>query len=265
MTLRCLHPSFAAAFVSLVILAAGGSGPVARAETGDAPKVLKAMSDYMASQKTVSAVFDTSIEVVTPDLQKIQFDSSGELLLTRPDKLRARRTGGYADVAFVFDGKTFTVHDRHRNVFAQSDTSSSIDQLVERLRNEYAVEAPGADLLVSAVYDQLMAGVLDAKHIGLGVVDGVECEHLAFRNHDTDWQIWIEAGPKPMPRKYVITSKAVAGAPQYTLTVREWRTDASADAQAFAFEAPAGAKQVGFDELAEIDEVPPGVVKGAKQ
>jgi len=247
-------------------LAAGlGAATGAGADEADAKRLLKAMSDYMASQKTVSAVFDTSIEVVTPDLQKIQFDSSGELLLTRPDKLRARRTGGYADVAFVFDGKAFTVHDRHRNIFAQSDATSTVDQLVERLRNEYAVEAPGADLLVSQVHDQLMAGVLDAKHIGLGVVNGVECEHLAFRNHDTDWQIWIEAGPKPMPRKYVITSKAVAGAPQYTLTVREWRTDAAADAQAFAFKAPAGAKQVGFEELAEIDEVPPGVVKGAKQ
>ena len=40
------------------------------------------------------------------------------------------------------------------------------------------------------------ANVIDAKHIGRGVIDGVECEHLAFRNLDTDWQIWIEAGAR---------------------------------------------------------------------
>ena len=42
-----------------------------------------------------------------------------------------------------------------------------------------------------------MAGVLEAKHIGRGVVEGVECEHLAFRNLDTDWQIWVEVGDRP--------------------------------------------------------------------
>jgi hypothetical protein len=50
------------------------------------------------------------------------------------------------------------------------------------------------DLLLTNAYDELMANVLDAKHIGQGVVDGVECEHLAFRGTDTDWQIWIETG-----------------------------------------------------------------------
>jgi hypothetical protein len=94
---------------------------------------------------------------------------------------------------------------------------------------------PGTDLLLTHAYDEMMADVLDAKHIGQGVVDGVECEHLAFRGVDTDWQIWIEAGARPIPRKYVITSKALAGAPQYTLRIKDWNTDAIPDADAFAF------------------------------
>ncbi|HVI64522.1 MAG TPA: DUF2092 domain-containing protein [Bradyrhizobium sp.] len=88
------------------------------------------------------------------------------------------------------------------------------------------------DLLLTNAYDELMANVLDAKHIGQGVVDGVECEHLAFRGTDTDWQIWIETGARPIPRKYVITSKTLAGAPQY---IKDWNTDAIADANAFVF------------------------------
>ena len=28
--------------------------------------------------------------------------------------------------------------------------------------------------------------------MGRGVIDGIECEHLAFRNPDTDWQLWVE-------------------------------------------------------------------------
>jgi hypothetical protein len=68
--------------------------------------------------------------------------------------------------------------------------------------------------------------VIDAKDSGRGTIDGVEREHLAFRNADTDWQIWIELGARPIPRKYVITNKAVAGAPQYTLRIKERHADA---------------------------------------
>ncbi len=175
------------------------------------------MSDYVASQKNISVTYDSDIEVITSDLQKLQFTSSGQLTLSRPDKLRASRTGGYTDVEFVFDGKTFTVFDRDNKAYAQSDATGSIAQLVERLRSEYFVEAPGADLLLAGSYDILTENVTDAKHIGLGVINGVECEHLAYRTPDTDWQIWVEVGDRPIPRKYVITNKAVTGGPQYTL------------------------------------------------
>jgi hypothetical protein len=107
-----------------------------------------------------------------------------------------------------------------------------------------------------------MDGVLDAKHIGQGVIEGVECEHLAFRTLDTDWQIWVETGDHPIPRKYVITSKATAAAPQYTITIRDWKTDAQASADAFTFKPPANAKKADFAALSDIDEVPPGIVKG---
>jgi hypothetical protein len=242
-----------------------GSSLIAGAEEGDAASILKAMSDYVASQQTISAALDTDIEIITPELQKIQFASSSQLLLNRPDKLRVSRTGGYADVELIFDGKTATILGKHLNVFAQVDSPGSTDQLIDRLRTELSIEAPGAELLLSGAYDELMRDVLDAKHIGQGVIGGVECEHLAFRNPDTDWQIWIEVGPKPIPRKYVITSKAVTGAPQYTLLIRDWKTDAPMAPDTFAFEEPPGAKKIDVKELKDIDEVPPGVVKGGQQ
>ena len=77
------------------------------------------MSNYVASQKTLSITFDSDIEVITNNLQKIQFTSSGQVQLSRPDKLRATRTGGYRDVEIVFDGKTFTMNNKDGNAFAQ--------------------------------------------------------------------------------------------------------------------------------------------------
>ena len=136
----------------------------------------------------------------------------------------ASRVGGYADVEMVFDGKTLTVLGKNLNKYAQIDSAGSIDQLVARLRNELGMAIPGADIMLSNAYDELMSDVLEAKHIGRGVIDGVECDHLAFRDSDVDWQIWVEVGNRPIPRKYIITSKAVTGAPQYTLRIKDWKT-----------------------------------------
>src|SRR4051812_46256392 len=105
-TLRALSRfATTAASVSLLITA---TGQAARAD--DATQILKAMTDYMGAQKSISAAFDSDIEVITPTLQNIQFASSGRITLNRPDKLRIRRTGGYADVELVFDGKTLSLY-----------------------------------------------------------------------------------------------------------------------------------------------------------
>ena len=123
--------------------------------------------------------------------------------------------------------------------------------------DKHGVVAPGADLLLTNAFDVMMADVIESAHIGKGVIDGVECEHLAFRNVDTDWQIWIEAGARPIPRKYVITRKGVVAAPQSTLRIKEWRTDLPSDA--LAFKPAEGAKMVALADLSHIDEIPQGI------
>jgi hypothetical protein len=173
--------------------------------------------------------------------------------------------GGYADVEMVFDGKTLTVLGKNLNKFVQLDSAGSIDELVARLRNEFGMAMPGADVMLARSYDELTADVISAKHIGRGVIDGVECDHLAFRNNDVDWQLWVEVGSRPIPRKYVITSKAVTGAPQYTLRIKEWKTDMPVAADVFSFKPPAGAQKVELSALANLDEIPQGVVQGEKK
>src|SRR2546430_8291925 len=237
------------------------------ARADDPAKFLKAMTDYTAAQKSISATFDSDIEVVTPELEKIQFTSSGKLLLARPDKLRISRTGGYADVQLVYDGKTVSLYGNNARAYAQADLAGTIDQLVDLIQAKSGAAMPGTDLLLSNAYDELMSNVILASHIGQGVVDGVECEHLAFRGVDTDWQIWIERGARPVPRKYVITSKTLAGAPQYTLRIKDWKTEAVADADAFVFKPPADATKANLDSeiMVEFDELPPGTSAGAKK
>src|ERR1700716_3878686 len=116
------------------------TAPSVRAD--DAARLLKAMSDYTAAQKSISATFDSDIEVVTPELEKVQFTSSGKLQLTRPDKLRISRTGGYADVQLVYDGKTVLLYGNNAKAYAQADLAGTIDQLVDLIQ-----AMPGTDLL----------------------------------------------------------------------------------------------------------------------
>jgi hypothetical protein len=253
------HAVWGCALLAATLVA---SGPAANAKEGDAKAILKAMSDYVGGQKTIELTFDSDIEVITPQLEKIQFTNSGGALLSRPDKLSAHRTGGYADVAMVFDGKTVGVLGKHVNGYAQFEGPGTIDELIEALRAGHGVALPGADLLLTNSYDALVAGVIEAKHIGRGVIDGVECEHLAFRNLDTDWQLWVEVGERPVPRKMVITSKTVNSAPQYTLRVKSWKTDLATTPDAFKFEPPAGAQKLEPDALSELDELPHGAPSG---
>jgi hypothetical protein len=234
-------------------------------KTDEAAQILKSMSDYVASQKNISLTYDSDVEVITSEVEKIQCASSGKVLLSRPDKVRVTRTGGYTDVEMVFDGKTVSAVGKNINAYTQLESAGSIDQLIAKLRGMNLIVAPGADLLGSRIFDDLMGDVIVAKHIGRGVIDGVECEHIAFRNLDIDWQLWVEVGDRPIPRKYVITSKGVGAAPQYTLRIKEWKTDAPIAADAFTFTPPQGANKVALDALANIDEIPNGVVTGGKK
>ena len=211
-----------AAFALLCLPAIGFSQ--ASLAQDDAKQIFKTMSEYLASQESFSLTFDSTIEVITPALEKIQFASSGELTLSRPSSIHASRTGGYSDVEMYFDGTTFSLFGKNINGYTQIDAPGTVDQLIDTLRDR-GVAIPGADLLLSNVYDTLIGDVIEAKYIGHGVVGGVECDHLAFRNQETDWQLWIERGDKPLPRKFVITTKSVGAAPQYTLVIHDWKTD----------------------------------------
>jgi hypothetical protein len=115
---------------------------------------------------------------------------------------------------------------------------------------------PGADLLLSDVYDKLMANVVDVKDLGSGVIGGLECDHLAFRTAEVDWQIWIAQGSRPHPCRYVITSNKVEQAPQYSITIREWKTGTEVGSEDFSFKNSTNAKKMDLTDLPNVDELP---------
>ena len=249
------------AAVALIMVSGASSG--ASAAEAEAKTMLKAMSDYMAQQKAISFAYDTNFEVVTKDHQKLLLASSGKVEMGRPDKFRATRSGGFANVETTFDGKTLTLLGKDDNLYAQAETPGTVDHLIDELRNKYQRPVPGADLLLTNVYDELMRDVVDVKDLGSGVIGGTECDHLAFRTKEVDWQIWIAQGEHPYPCRYVITSTQVDQGPQYSVQISDWKTGTDVVADNFSFKAPTDAKKVDDPKkLVNIDELPDHLAVG---
>ena len=166
---------------------------------------------------------------------------------------------------WFFDGKTLTLWGKNSNLYTQIEAPGTIDQLVDVLRDKYHRPVPGADMLISDPYKELIPEVTDVKDLGAGVIHGVECDHLAFRTKEVDWQIWIAQGGRPHPCRYVITSKKVTGWPQYTLDIWAWKAGSEVASDSFKLAIPADAKQLMPGQVPELNEIPAHFsAKGAK-
>ena len=126
--------------------------------------------------------------------------------------------------------------------------------LIDELRDKYNRPLPAADLLLSDPFGALMADVVDVKDLGSGVIGGAECDHLAFRNKDVDWQIWIAQGEQALSVPICDHIHAVEGGPQYSIQFRDWKTGDDVAAADYSFSAPAGATQIDPKDLTELRE-----------
>jgi hypothetical protein len=75
------------------------------------------------------------------------------------------------------------------------------------------------------------------------------CDHYAFRQGKLDWQVWISAGGKPLPRKLVVTNRADEARPQ-SISLIDWNLKPGFGASAFTFTPPKGSRQA---ELRPVD------------
>lgn len=244
------RPACVLALAGSLALALGLTAPPASAAQIEprADKVLHAMADYLAGLKTFTADYDVDDEVITTDGQKLQYSASGSIAVERPGKLHVSRKGSFVDAEFTFDGKTISILGKKANVYGQLESPGpTIDDAVEEVRAATGFDASGADLFAADPYAVLTEDATQGAYVGTGVIGGVECDHLAFRNPRVDWQIWVQAGEDPFPLKYVITTKWVTGAPQYTLRLSNWNAKPQIDAAMFTFTPPAGATKL--DEI----------------
>lgn len=209
-----------------------------------ADAALHRMSDYLAGLKSFRV--DTTVvdEKITTEGQKIQELKESKIALKRPGELRVDRFGPNGHAVFRDDGKQFSLYNADKNVYAEAPAPAGLDAAIDDARDRLNVEAPGADLLVSNPYAELIDGVTVGRYIGLEPIGSVKAHHLAVTKDNVDYQIWIQDGPQPVPLRYVITSKDMTGQPQFTIEFRNWQANAPISDDTFAFTPPAGAKRV---------------------
>jgi hypothetical protein len=211
-----------------------------------ANQLLRKMTDYMAGIEEFSNQAENTLEVVLRSGEKIQFDTAVKGWIKRPNKLRADRKGDIVNQAFYYDGKTLTLYNPDEKVYATVSAPPTIEEMVDFARDSLDVYAPAADFLYKNAYDVLMEDVVSGFYVGPGVVDGVKCHHLAFRGNEVDWQIWIEDGDKPLPKKFIITTKWMTGAPQFTVLVKGFDLAPKFTDNFFTFVPPTDAQKIDF-------------------
>lgn len=239
--------------VALACVAAGAtpSTPQTRPSAAMEPEAvtaLRQMGSYLRSLKAFQVEAVTSEEDVLEDGQKVQFTSTTDMVARMPDRLRVDVDGDRRDRLFVYDGKSVTMLARKVNLYVTVPAPSTIGATFDMMDEKYDLQLPLEDLFRWGGPQSKDDDITSAMVIGPSEVGGVTCGHYAFRQQGIDWQVWIQLGDYPLPRKLVITTTTDEARPQYQATFT-WNLAPSFNDDAFTFVAPAGAGRATIAEV----------------
>ncbi len=232
------------------ILIIGGALSNAVAGASDieaqADRILRQMSEYLRTAGEFTFHADIAYDSVLTDGEKIQYGSTSDIAVRRPNRLHVETRGDERQRRIFYDGHTMTLYDVAASVYAVTEVPAEIDKAVDFIFEKYGFSVPIADLVYADPYATLTEMVQSGSLIGRHAVDGVPTYHLAFSQENIDWQIWIEDGPRPVPRKLVITYKNESGSPQYIARLSGWDFQPRLSDHYFQFHPPAGASEMEF-------------------
>ncbi len=239
------------ALVGAVACALSPSNAEAPKEAKDKAKVeakadqhLKQACAYLAKLKGFAFQVDETTDEVQDDGRKLQHGNRRRLVVGRPNRLAAEVSGDRGNRRFVYDGKSVSILDKDNKTYVVLAAPGTIDAMLDDLHDKYGHNQTLADLLFSNPYAVLTERLTSGAYVGVGHVHGVKCHHLSFRQSTIDWQLWVDAGEKPLVRKFLITFKRVSGQPQYTAVFSHWNEAPELTGATFEFKPPVGAKKM---------------------
>lgn len=209
----------------------------------DAERVLRAMSDLLKSATTMHLVAENDYDVIEGS-ETVTYSRRISIDLHRPDRLTGYSEGDQYAKRYWFDGQRLNILDLRENAYSVVEAPGSIDNLLDTMSTKYGLSMPLTDLVYADPYKALTDEVIVGRYVGLHKVNGVACHHLAFVQDAVDWQIWIEAGDHPLPRKLVVNNKRVPSVPVFVARFVEWDLGRPMPDGDFSFQPPAGAHRV---------------------
>lgn len=173
----------------------------------EAVDALKEMSEFLMKANTLQVRSQGSLDAVTNDGQRIQLDGTTVYKIRRPGFV-IDYTSDIKNRRFIYDGKTFTVYSPTLGFYASVPAPGTNKEVLDTLYNKFGIALPLEDLFRWDDGNVQRAQELQsAYNVGTATIDGVETDHYAYREGDVDWEVWIQQGDQPFPRKLVIVDR----------------------------------------------------------
>ena len=197
-----------------------------------AVEALRAMSAYLQSLSSFELVSRTSLDLVTNDDQKIQLDGVATYKVRKPDAFVIDVVSDEWNRRFIYTGREFTMYAPKLGYFSTWPAPATIRETIADVETRFGLSLPIDDLFRWGEPDGARVDALDSGYlVGVETVEGVKTNHYAFREDHIDWQVWIQQGDQPLPRKVVIVDRRDATQPAYiarlTWTLNPALTDAT--------------------------------------
>jgi len=241
---------------ALAIACAVTAPPDARAEEaggGVEPSAMVALDNmgrYLQTLKSFQVSATIEGDDVLDNGLKVQHGVTIDALARRPNGLRVQTTSDRSQRQYYFDGKEFTLVAPRLGYYATVAAPPTIGELVDKLDEKFGIEFPLVDLFRWGTAQAPADGITAAMNLGTGSVDGTTCGHYAFRQEGLDWQIWIQKGDFPLPRKLLLTTTTDEARPQYE-AVYTWNLAPSYSDSAFTFAPTASNYRITLNEQAQ--------------
>ncbi len=219
-------------------------GPGAGLVDPRADALVRQMSERLTRAKGFALEAEELYDEVPEHSPRRQLTSTRRVALRRPDRLAGDVSGDAMNRSFSYDGKVFSALDKEQHVWASGGVPPTVDAALDWVFERTGTVVPLADFLYADSYERLMGEVQRGEYLGIHEAAGLPCHHLAFEQATIDWQLWIDAGKDPLPRKLVITYKTEDEVPQYTATIRKWNLEPRLPDALFVFTPPDGAARV---------------------
>lgn len=225
-----------------------GRGEKVKAIDPQAMAAVDRMGAFLRDQKNFSVRTTTQTDYLLDNGQKVRLEAQGDLQVERPNRLRADTMSDRKDRQFYYDGKTFTIYSPRIGYYSTVRAPGTINELADQLENQYGLELPLVDLFRIGTDENALNDVTSARYVGKAKVDGVDTDLYAFRQPGVDWQIWIQEGDQPVPRKLVLTTTDDPARPERSIDMT-WNLGATHEPSVFAFVPPKGSAKIAMADV----------------